>query len=220
MQDDVTNAPAGEEPQDPAISKDMPAPEPAQSTDAPADTSQEEALAAEEQPTAAPSQSEPEESREEVDWSQYVPRVSAPLPVNEEGQVDPQQYKEQLKQEMRFEQNEIRTWQKLEGKYPEIGKDAGLREMILANRLFDVQNGGRGTLEDSAARVFERIGMARNEGKAAQATSITVQKSAALGQPTGNQVSSLSPDVTKQIRSGDQTAIHSTLSQWIKDGKI
>jgi hypothetical protein len=224
MQDDVTNAPVAEEaPQetDPAISKDMPAVEAPEQQQAEGQQESPEVAPVQEAPAEnAPSQTVPEESSEPVDWSRYVPNVQAPLPVDENGQVDPQQYRDQLKSEMRFEQNEIRTWQKLEAKHPEIGQDEGLRQMILANRLFDVQQGGKGTLEDSANRVLERFSIARNQGKADQQTSITVQKSAALAQPTGSGQANSTPDLSERIARGDQGAIQSTLSQWIKDGKV
>lgn len=218
---DEQNAPVAEEVQetDPAISKDMPVAEAPEEPVEPTSEAAEAAPAEAEAPAEPLQPDQPESPTEEVDWSKYVPPLNQPLPVDDEGQVDPIKYREQLKQEMRFEQNEIRTWQSLEKKYPELSKDAGLREMVLANRLFDVNNRGQGTLESSAQRVFERIGIARNEGKAAQATSITVQKSAALAQPTGAGQAAAAPDMSDRIKRGDQTAIQQTLSQWIKDGK-
>lgn len=158
---------------------------------------------------------------EEIDWSQYVPDVTAAPPVDETGNIDPVKWQQQIKAETRFEAQEVRSWTRLETEHPELRTDAGLREMILAKRMFDVQRGNKGTLEAAANDVFTRLGGAKNEGKAAAQTNITVQKSAALQKPSGAKASNtLGDDVRNRIRQGDQGAIHTALMDWISSGKI
>lgn len=219
MDPDDVNAPAAEEAQD------QPQEQPEEQTEAP--EPQETQPSEETQDTAAPegeeavetSQVTQEQPEQEIDWSQYVPNVQGNIPTDENGQVDPQQFRQQLKDELRFEQQTIRAWTRLEQERPEIKTDAGLRDMIVANQLYNVQRGGKGSLEEAANSVFERIGEAKNQGKAAQATSIKVQKSAALEKPSGNKTVT-TPDARDRIRAGDQSAIQSQLASWLDDGKI
>lgn len=213
MNDDE-NAPAVEETQEQAPEQ-IDAPEPQEQEQAP-----EPAEESPSEESAEPSQVTQEEPEEEVDWSQYVPNVTQPLPVDENGQVDPVAFREQMRQESRFEAQEVRSWTRLETQHPELRSDAGLREMILAKRIFDVQQGKTGTLEAAANEVFNRLSGAKNEGKASQATSITVQKSAALQKPSGAKSTAPANDLRDRINRGDQGAIHSTLTAWLDDGKI
>lgn len=158
---------------------------------------------------------------EEIDWSQYVPDVTAAPPVDETGNIDPVKWQQQMKAEARFEAQEVRSWTRLETEHPELRTDAGLREMILAKRMFDVQRGNQGTLDAAAKEVFTRLGGAKNEGKAAAQTNITVQKSAALQKPSGAKASTaVGDDVRNRIRQGDQGATHAALMDWISSGKI
>lgn len=172
-----------------------------------------------EEESSEPSQVTEAQQEEEVDWSQYVPQLNSQLPVDENGQVDPQQFREQMKQELRFEQQQIRSWTRLEQQHPELKSDAELRDMIVANQLYDVQRGGKGTLETAAQRVFGRVTTAKNQGKAEQQTSIKVQKSAALQKPGGSQSQTATSDVKDRIRAGDQSAIQAQLASWI-DSKV
>lgn len=183
------------------------------------DTSQDVAASTEEEATE-PSQVTETPSPEEIDWTQYVPETNAQIPTDESGQVDPQAFRQQLKQELRFESQEVSSWKSLERDHPEIRTDAGLREMILAKRIFDVQQGRKGTLEAAAEDVFSRLSGAKNEGKAAQAASITVQKSAALQKPSGTKGTSTTPDLRARVQAGDQQAMHQMLMGWVENGKI
>jgi hypothetical protein len=193
--------------------------QPAEPAEAPPEEQEAQESTEPEGEVEAPSQTTDEKPTEEIDWSQYVPNVSAPIPTDENGQVDPEAFRNQMKQELRFESQETRSWMRLEQQHPEISKDPGLREMILAKRMFDVQRGQGGTLEAAAQDVFQRLGLAKNEGKAAQQTSVRVQKSGALQKPSGKQTAT-APDARDKIRAGDQTAIHSVLTSWVTDGKI
>lgn len=168
-----------------------------------------------------PSQTESQEQEpEDVDWSQYVPRVQSQVPVDQDGNVDLAKFAEQQKQELRFEQGEIRSWTRLEQQYPEVRSDAGLRDMIVAKRLFDLQRGGTGTLEAAAKDVFTRLGIAKNEGRASEKTSVTVKKSAALEKPTGSRPSTANKDQLAAIKSGDPRATQQVLADWIENNKI
>lgn len=197
--------------------------QPAEQAEAPQeqDTQAEETQNTESAPaeTVETSQVTEEEPAEAIDWSQYVPNVQTQVPVDENGQIDPVQWEQQMMQKIQFQQSEVASWKNLENKHPEIRSDAELREMILAKRVFDVQQGRKGSLEAAADSVFKRLSGAKNEGRESQKTSITVQKSGALQKPSGKP-STTTPDARDRIRMGDQSAIQSQLTAWLDEGKI
>lgn len=160
-------------------------------------------------------------------WDSYLPQNRATQieqdMINEDGYIDPAKYAEKIKkevrEEIRFESQERRAWEKLEDKYPEIKTDKDLREIILAKRINDVSMGGDGSLIKSAETVMRKFGSARQEGKAAAKTSIERQKRGGTVKATAPRDTSQS-DIQQRVRSGDPNAIASILSGWIDEGKI
>jgi len=158
-------------------------------------------------------------------WDSYLPKPAPSVQptVGEDGFIDPVKYKEQIKsevrEEVRFERNEAKGWEKLEEKYPQLSDDSDLREIILAKRINDVQRGGDGSLIKSGETVMKKFGQARQEGKADQQVSVRRQKSAGVSRSTAPRNTS-DKDVQQRIRSGDPNAIANVLSGWIDDGKI
>jgi len=161
---------------------------------------------------------------DDSDWDSVVsqPRVQDVQP-NDDGYIDPIQYKEQIKAEVRediqFQERERRAWQKLEEKYPELRKDKEARQLILATRIFDVQNGGNGSLAVAGRRVMGKITGAKQEGRVDAQISIETQQSANLSRATAPRETS-SSNTRSRLQSGDQNAIHDVLKGWLDEGKI
>lgn len=182
----------------------------------------------------SPDQEAPQQDQEATDqdtsedlslWDSYLPKQTATQPtVGEDGFIDPVAYKEGIKQEMRqearFERAETKAWGKLEEKYPEIGQDAELREIILAKRINDVQRGGDGSLIKSGEQIMKKFGAAKNSGKADAQVSVRKQQSAGVSRSTAPRSQSSDTDVQQRLRSGDPEAVASVLSGWIDDGKL
>lgn len=142
---------------------------------------------------------------------------------NDEGYIDPIQYKEQIKAEvredMRFQERERRAWQKLEEKYPELKNDKEARQLVLAKRIFDVQNGGNGSLAAAGKAVMGKITGAKQAGRADAQVSIKTQQNANLSRATAPRDTSAS-DTRSRLQSGDQGAVHDVLKEWLDQGKI
>lgn len=166
-----------------------------------------------------------DDADDDSDWDSTVnPNYQAQnVQPNEDGYIDPIQYKEQIKAEvredMRFQERERRAWQKLEEKYPELKNDKEARQLILAKRIFDVQNGGNGSLSAAGKAVMGKITGAKQAGRADAQVSIKTQQNANLSRATAPRDTS-SSDTRSRLQSGDQGAVHSVLKEWLDQGKI
>ena len=205
--------------------------EPADTTnvvDAPVAESQDQAPTQEPAEQADPSvtsqTNDSDDADDDSDWDSIVsqPQVQNVQP-NEDGYIDPIQYKEQIKAEvredMRFQERERRAWQKLEEKYPELKNDKEARQLILAKRIFDVQNGGNGSLAVAGRSVMGKITGAKQAGRADAQVSIKTQQNANLSRTTAPRDTS-SNDTRSRLQSGDQGAVHDVLKEWLDQGKI
>lgn len=165
------------------------------------------------------------EDDSDVDWDSLVNQKSQPQNVqpNDEGFIDPVAYKEQIKAEVRedlqFQERERRAWQKLEERYPELKTDKEARQLVLAKRLFDVQNGGSGSLLSAGKSVMGRETRAKQAGKADAQVSIKQQQSAGVSRATAPRDTS-QDDVRDLLRSGDSSAIQDVVKSMLESGKI
>lgn len=173
---------------------------------------------------------EPEPATEETEdfdpASQYANYGQAAYQFQpaEDGTVDPNQVASQIEQrllnQMRFERQEARSWERLETKYPEIKTDKGLRDLIFNQRVAEVVQGKQGNLNKIADGIMERVKGARNEGKAQAGVSTKVQKAASLETSTANTGSQKSDDRMDRIASGDKAAASDLLAEWLDAGKL
>lgn len=166
-----------------------------------------------------------DDADDDSDWDSTVnPNQQAQnVQPNDDGYIDPIAYKEQIKAEvredMRFQERERRAWQKLEEKYPELKNDKDARQLILAKRIFDVQNGGNGSLAAAGKAVMGKITGAKQAGRADAQVSIKTQQNANLSRATAPRDTS-SSDTRSRLQSGDQGAVHDVLKEWLDQGKI
>lgn len=165
------------------------------------------------------------EDDDDVDWDSSFSQQRQPQNVqpNDEGYIDPVAYKEQIKaevrEEMKFQERERRAWQKLEERYPELKTDREARQLVLAKRLFDVQNGGNGSLLSAGKAVMGRDTRAKQAGKADAQVSIKQQQSAGVSRATAPRDTSQS-DIRDRLRSGDSGAIQDAVKSLLDQGKI
>lgn len=165
------------------------------------------------------------EDDDDVDWDSSFSQQQQPQNVqpNDEGYIDPVAYKEQIKaevrEEMKFQERERRAWQKLEERYPELKTDREARQLVLAKRLFDVQNGGNGSLLSAGKAVMGRDTRAKQAGKADAQVSIKQQQSAGVSRATAPRDTSQS-DIRDRLRSGDSGAIQDAVKSLLDQGKI
>ena len=164
------------------------------------------------------------EDDSDTDWDSLVNR-GAPQNVqaNDDGYIDPVAYKEQIKAEMRedfkFQERERRAWQKLEERYPELKTDKEARQLVLAKRLYDVQNGGNGSLAGAGKAVMGRFTTAKQAGRADAQVSIKQQQSAGVSRATAPRDTS-SDDVRDRLRTGDNAVIQDVIKNMLDAGKI
>ncbi len=167
---------------------------------------------------------EVDDSDDDVDWDSLVnkPQTQNVQP-NDEGYIDPIAYKEQIKAEvrddMKFQAREQRAWQKLEERYPELKTDKEARQLVLAKRMFDVQNGGNGSLLSAGKSVMGRVTAAKQAGKADAQVSIKTQQSAGVSRATAPRDTSQS-DIRDRLRSGDSNAIQDVVKNMLEKGSI
>jgi hypothetical protein len=166
-----------------------------------------------------------EDDADDVNWDSVVNRQQQPQNVqpNEDGYIDPVAYKEQIKAEMRedmmFQERERRAWNKLEERYPELKTDREARQLVLAKRLFDVQNGGNGSLMGAGKAVMGRFSTAKQAGRADAQVSIRQQQSAGVSRATAPRDTS-KDDVRDRLRTGDNAVIQDVIKNMLDAGKI
>lgn len=175
-------------------------------------------------PNATLQTNDSDDADDDDDWdSTYPSQQVQNVQPNADGYIDPTAYKEQIKAEvredMRFQERERRAWQKLEEKYPELKGDKEARQIILAKRIFDVQNGGSGSLSVAGRQVMSKISGAKQAGRADAQVSIKTQQNANLSRATAPRDTS-SSDTRSRLQNGDQGAVHNVLKEWLDQGKI
>lgn len=161
----------------------------------------------------------------------YVPQqTEAPtFTPDEDGNIDPNAFYAQVKadavremrEEMRFQETEKRAWDKIEQKYPDIKDDPELRDILHAQRIADVAQGGKGDLNKVADKLFGKLNTYQTKGKAQAQVSEKVQKSAAVASPTNNNVESGGDaELIERMSRGDEVAKTTLIEQWLEQGKI
>lgn len=162
---------------------------------------------------------------DDVDWDSLTNANQPPQNVqpNADGYIDPVAYKEQIKAEvredMKFQERERRAWLKLEERYPELKTDREARQLVLAKRLYDVQNGGNGSLLSAGKSVMGRDTRAKQAGKADAQVSIKQQQAAGVTRATAPRDTS-SNDIRDRLRSGDSGAIQDVVKNMLEKGTI
>lgn len=163
----------------------------------------------------------------DIDVSQYAPYrpPSNDLPVNEDGSVDPLKFREQIKQElreeMRFNQQEERTWRALEKKYPQLKGDKDTRELLLNQRIAGAVQGKETNLAKLADRLYSREQAAKSQGRAEATTSTKVQRAASLESNSSNTGdSNQTTERLDRISLGDKAAANDLLTDWLEKGII
>jgi hypothetical protein len=165
------------------------------------------------------------EDDDDVDWDSQVSNRQPVQNVqpNDEGYLDPYAYKEQIKAEvredMKFQERERRAWQKLEERYPDLKNDREARQLVLAKRLYDVQNGGNGSLMTAGKSVMGRFTTAKQAGKVDAQVSIKQQQNAGVSRATAPRDTSRQ-DVRDQLRSGNNSVIQDVVKNMLDQGKI
>jgi hypothetical protein len=218
MDNEVQDAPANE-----PVAEPVEAPQEAAPQEAPA----EQPTEVTETPEEAPATESPVETEDDdFDPLQYANlSQNQPYQFNQEnGYVDPNQVAAQIEQrvlqQVTFQRQEARAWDKIETKYPELRQDKGLREMILNQRIAEAVTGKSGNLNKIADGVMSRLKTAKSEGRADANISKKVQKAASLETTSDNQGPQKSNGVMDRIANGDQTATTELLNQWITEGKL
>lgn len=178
------------------------------------------------QDAASNNNAESNATDEAVDYDTLVPKISidrdpktVPDPVK-----DPAAYAEMLKDDLReeskFRNTEVRSWQTLEKEFPEIRTNADLRENILARRIYNAQNGIKGDLLSAGRQVLQPNNDARAEGKADAQVGIEIQERAGTNRATQPRSDQGQSDLLTQYRRGDQTAGQKMVEKMLDDGKI
>jgi len=206
------NQPMGEEPQQAVNTPVDQAQEPSQSTNEGADAPEPE------------SSDEPEED-EYTDTSRYYAGSQYDLPTNEDGSVDPikfaQQIEARLEEKMRFQQQEQRTWNAIEKKYPQIRGDKETREFLLNQRIAGAVQGKETNLMKLADRLYKREQTAKNQGRVEATTSTKVQKAASLETNSSNTGdNNKTSERLNRISMGDKAAANDLLTEWLDAGII
>lgn len=173
---------------------------------------------------------EPATELPEYDITQYLQQESVPeFQADENGYIDPKQFYAQvlrdaearMEQRLKFQESERKLWSQVENKYPEIKEDSELRDMLNAQRIADVTNGGKGDLNSLADKFIGKLQNYQNKGKAQAQVSEKVQKSASLESSTANNVSSSKDnDLMERMSNGDKNARDQLISEWLSSGKI
>lgn len=230
MNDDMQDAQAPQE---------QPQAEPEQVNEAPQETPQEQPQeqtqepaqqqTEETQPAQEPAPSQ-EPARQDFDISQYMPTQPAQpnIQVDEDGYIDPNQFyntvlqdaEARIEEKLRFQEQERRAWEQVEGKYSEIKSDSELRDIINSQRLADVARGGKGDLSAIADKVVSKLQSYQQQGKAQAQVSEKVQKSAALQQGTANQPAPDDSELLSRLGSGDENAQAQVIQQLMDAGKL
>lgn len=156
-------------------------------------------------------------------YADYMPRQQNDIPITEDGSVDPVAWKEQLKaemrEEMRFEQQEAKAWNKIEKKYGEQLTPTR-RKLILNSRVASALEGKGGSLDKLADEVMGEFTAAKSQGKADATTSRKVQKAVGLETSSNNTGQSKESSLTERIANDDPSAATELFASWIADGKI
>jgi len=161
----------------------------------------------------------------DVNTADYINRQVNEVTPDEDGYIDPNAYKQsimaEVRAELQFEKQEERAWGAIENKYPEIANDPELKELVNAQRIADVAQGGAGNLGKIADKVVGKMKAYQQQGKVQAQVSETVQKSAGLQTATANKVdSSKDSDLIERMSRGDESAQHELISDWLAKGKI
>lgn len=169
-----------------------------------------------------------------IDWTQFLtPESDLPAPEADENGVDPEQYaqwilaqnRKQTLETIKFAESERKMYRELEKQYPEFKTNPKVRNTLHNLRIADVAQGGKGDLKAIAKDFFGEIYTnAKNAGKAAAETSVTVQQTASLASSGPASVSSGNSEVMDKLKSRNHVeakeARLSLLEQMIKDGKL
>ena len=208
-------------------------PEPQVSEEQPVSAEQSET----QEPLQEPNQSEPiaegaeapeqvEDTSDQFDpssYADYMPRPQGEIPMTEDGSVDPVAWKEQLKaemrEEMRFEQQETKAWNKIEKKYGEQ-LTPNRRKLILNSRVASALEGKGGSLNKLADEVMSEFTTAKIQGKAEASTSRKIQKAAGLETSSSNSGQTKEASLQQRIANGDDSAGTELFASWLADGKI
>lgn len=202
-----------------------------ESSEAPVESSTETST---ETPVAETVVEEEEIEGDMIDWTQFLtPESDLPAPQADENGVDPEQYaqwilaqnRKQTLETIKFAESERKMYRELEKQYPEFKTNPKVRSTLHNLRIADVAQGGKGDLKAIAKDFFGEIYTnAKNAGKAAAETSVTVQQTASLASSGPASVNSGTSEVMDKLKSRNHVeakeARLSLLEQMIKDGKL
>jgi hypothetical protein len=161
----------------------------------------------------------------DINTADYINREVPQVTPDDDGYIDPNAFRQsvvaEVRAEMEFSKQEDKAWKAIEGKYPEIASDPELKDLVNAQRIADVAQGGAGNLGKIADKVVGKMKSYQQQGKAQAQVSETVQKSAGLQKATANKVdSSKDSDLIERMSRGDETAQHELISEWLTQGKL
>lgn len=168
------------------------------------------------------------QTQEELAYYQKQ-QVQTPNFETDDGFIDPAKFYNQVKadalkelrEELRFEATEKKVWGKIEEKHPELKTDAELRDLLNAQRIADVAQGGNGDLNRISDKFFGKLNSYKIQGKAQAQVSEKIQKSASLSTQTNNTVqTNANNDLMDRMSRGDQVAKEQLIEQWLADGKL
>ena len=201
--------------------------QPIETTEAPAEST--------ESVESTPVETEDDEPIEDmIDWTQFLTPESEPtVPQADENGVDPEQYaqwilaqnRRQTLETIKFAESERKMYRDIEKQYPEFKTNAKVRTTLHNLRIADVAQGGKGDLKAIAKDFFGEIYTnAKNEGKAAAQTSVSVQQTASLASSGPATLSANDSEIMNKLTSKNHVeakeARLSLLEQMIKDGKL
>jgi len=161
----------------------------------------------------------------DINTADYINREVQQVQADDDGYIDPNAFRQsvlqEVKQELAFEKAEAKAWGAIETKYPEIANDPELKELVNAQRIADVAQGGAGNLGKIADKVVGKLKSYQQQGKVQAQVSETVQKSAGLQTATSNKVESTKDsDLIERMSRGDGVAQEQLISEWLAQGKI
>lgn len=161
----------------------------------------------------------------DINTADYINREVQQVQPDDDGYIDPNAFRQsvlqEVKQELAFEKAEAKAWGAIENKYPEIANDPELKELVNAQRIADVAQGGAGNLGKIADKVVGKMKSYQQQGKAQAQVSETVQKSAGLQSASANKVDNTKDsDLIERMSRGDETAQEQLISDWLSQGKI
>lgn len=161
----------------------------------------------------------------DINTADYINREVQQVQPDDDGYIDPNAFRQsvlqEVKQELAFEKAEAKAWGAIETKYPEIANDPELKELVNAQRIADVAQGGAGNLGKIADKVVGKLKSYQQQGKVQAQVSETVQKSAGLQTATSNKVESTKDsDLIERMSRGDGVAQEQLISEWLAQGKI